>query len=269
MFELPEYVRYALGKAGYDEYPNDELARETFLHRWGGLEKEAFARALNKGESDERVLAIFALGYDGTVWARELLLPFLESPRPQERWASALELGKMREEQAFPLLIAMLTEFLPPREWPSYLGDDLWLYNNWREMIFLILAEWAKPEAVPALLDALAAYRKVEQLIPESITTARRYWRQCQGRVMYALGWLGRFDILAALAVAEPMLSSWKVHLALGSLHAHLDYPEIFTAVLRIKPALYERVVEVLTEKYGFSKEELENCLAAFEDMKW
>src|SRR5579885_2064508 len=216
LFDLPEYVRYAFGMAGYDDISAEELVLETFLHRWGGL-----------------------------------------------------ELGKMKDEQAFPLLLAMLTEFLPPKEWPSSMGDGLWLYNSWRELIVLILAEWAQPEAVPALLEALTVYRQIEQLIPESIRTARRYWRYCQGKVMYALGWLGRFDILAALDATEPVLSSWKVHLALGYLHAHLDYPEVFTRVLRIKPALYKRVGEVLTEKYGFTKEQMEKCLAAFEDLKW
>jgi hypothetical protein len=262
----PEYVIYAFEQAGYEDY---ELNIEAFVSRWGGLEIETFARVLKEGQGEDRILAIFAIGFTRSPWTRELLLPFLHSAVPIEQCASALCLGKMREEQALPVLVSMLTEFFPPKEWPSFEGDDLWFYNGCRLEALLILAEWARPEIVPALLDALQAFRHLEQLIPEQHTIPRRYWRWCQGRVMYALGWLGRFDVLTTLRAEEPMLSSRKVYLALGYLHAHLAYPDVFTRGFRALPGLREQVMGVLKEQFGLSAEEQEHCLTAYAETNW
>ena len=141
MSHWPDSVSYAFEQLGYEDY-EEPLA--LFVKRWGGLDVETFARVLKEGQGDDSVLAIFALGSTGKPWACELLLPFLQSAQPMERWASAVCLGKMREEQALPVLLRTLTEFFPPKEWPSFQGDGLWLYNGWRLQIILILAEWAR-----------------------------------------------------------------------------------------------------------------------------
>ncbi len=266
MSNWPDYVKYAFGQLGYENY---EDGTEPFVNRWGGLDLETFARVLREGQGDDAVLAIFALGSTGKSWARELLLPFLQSARPMERWASALCLGKMREEQALPVLIRTLTEFFPPKEWPSFEGDGLWLYNDWRLQTILTLAEWARPEAVSALLDALQAFWQLEHLIPERHTVPRRYWRWCQGRVVYALGWLGRFDVLNTLKGADATLDGWRVYLALGYLHAHVDYPDVFTRSWRTQPGLREKVIGVLKEQLGLSEEEQERCLNSYREIKW
>ncbi len=212
MDQYPPYATYAFGQVGYEDYA---APIEAFARRWGGLELEAFTRALQEGEDEDKVLAIFALGYEPAAWTREYLLPCLQSKQPMERWASALGLGKMGEQQALPVLLHMLTEFFPPTERPAYEGDGLWLYNGWRVQVIRLLREWTQPEVMPALLDALQAYWRLEQAIPEKVVIARRYWRRCQESVMYTLGWLGRFDVLPAMVraldIVQPTLSSWRV----------------------------------------------------------
>src|SRR5258706_6537776 len=116
MDRSPRYARYAFGQFGYEEYTSPI---EAFARRWGGLELEAFIRALHEGEDEDKVLAIWALGYEPAAWVREYLLPFLRSTKPMERWASALGLEKMGEPQALPVLLRMLTEFFPPKETPG------------------------------------------------------------------------------------------------------------------------------------------------------
>jgi hypothetical protein len=238
---------------------------EAFIKRWHGLDIESLMRVLKEGQGEDRVLAIFAVGKLRSPRSRELLLPFLRSSQPMERWASALELGRMKEEAAFPILLNMLTEFFPPKEWPSFEGDGLWIYNGWRLDALLLLAEWTRPDAIPSLLAALSGYNQLEQLIPESITTARRYWRQCQEQVMYTLGWLGYFEALPqmvkALSIVQPTLSSWRVFLALGSLHAHKMHPDILRRSIPPKSELREQVMAILQEQFGLSSEEQERCL--------
>lgn len=43
-----EHVRYVFGMAEYNEYPNDELAIEAFIHHRGGLEIESLAWAFRR-----------------------------------------------------------------------------------------------------------------------------------------------------------------------------------------------------------------------------
>src|SRR5437016_4529671 len=64
----------------------------AFAQKWGGIEVEAFKRALQNGQEWERIWALFALGYLTPTEGRELLLPFIDSPRSKERWASAIAL---------------------------------------------------------------------------------------------------------------------------------------------------------------------------------
>src|SRR5260370_18191890 len=53
------------------------------------------------------------------------MMPLLESDNPVEQWASALELGKMREPSALPTLLSILTEQgrgAPAAPWPLDMG---------------------------------------------------------------------------------------------------------------------------------------------------
>jgi hypothetical protein len=263
MDHYPRYAIYAFGQLGYEEYASP---MEAFARRWGGLELDAFIRALQEGKEKDKVLAIWALGYEPAVWAREYLLPFLQNTEPMERWASALGLGKMGEPVALPVLLRMLTEFFPPKESPASQANGLWLYNGWRVQVIRLLREWTQPEVVPALLAALQAYWRLEQAIPEESQIARRYWRQCQEAVMHTLGWLGRFDLLPgmvrALDIVQPTLSSWRVYLVLGSLH--VASPDLFAWSIFKESDVREQVMAALQERFDLSPKEQAHCLTYF-----
>lgn len=263
---LPEHVWYAFEQAGYDGSPFIEEAIANFANRWGGLDIEVFARVLQKGKGEDRVLAIFAVGFARTQWSRELLIPFLYSTQPQEQWASALCLGRMREEQTVPVLVRMLTAFLPPKEQPGFMGDLLWLYNNWRGEAMLLLADWGRSELVPVWLAALEVFRQMEQTIPEHVSIQARYWRRCQLKVVYALGWLGWLDVLTAFEMPTAVLCSWRVYYVLGVLHAHAVYPDVLDGSgVWTKSELRDQVAVVLQDLFGFSREELERCLSRYQ----
>ena len=263
-----DLVTYAYGQAGYEDIPEGEWGPEGFTQRWGGLDAEHFARALQEGQGEDRLLAIFALGYHHTRWVAELVLPLLQSPEPQERWASALSLGLMHEERAFPVLLTLLTECLPPPDRPSDKGENRWLYNQWRGQMILVIAEYNKLEAIPQLLYALQTFQNIEQAIPDR-PGLRRYWSMCQGKVVYVLGWFDRFEILNVGAVTPLVPWGWYVFLALGHLHAHLHSPYFFASGFIDYPTLQEHVMTMLKEQFDLSEEEQERCLKAFSDTMW
>lgn len=267
----PEYVDIAYRALGYEEY---HLQLRVFLGRWGSIDLETFERVLHEGQCEERVLAIFALGSARISVARELLLPFPQSTEPRERWASALCLGQMREEQALAPLCELLTANFPPKEQPESQAVGRWFYNNCRLKAILILAEWTRPEVVPRLLTALQAYWEMEQAIiaHSHLGIGSRYWRWCQSRVAYALGWLGAFDLPRNMQVGERRLSAWNVYLALGHLHAHVGIPDIFTklgTLLRQSRGFHDLVCHVLEVQLGLSQEEQERCLNACSTEHW
>jgi hypothetical protein len=115
MPEYPAYVRYAFSAVrviNAEAYENEAI--QAFLDHWGDLSLTTFARVLREGQYEDQQVAIFALSFSESKWVRDLLLPFLHHERPEIRWAAALSLGEMREEAAFPALLEMLQEFLPP-----------------------------------------------------------------------------------------------------------------------------------------------------------
>ncbi len=92
--------------------PDEEREKriDTFEHRWGGLDTDAFKQALQEGYEAERLCALFALGYLAPAAVEELLVPFLHSPVRKERWASAITLGEHKDERAFTPLQNLLVE---------------------------------------------------------------------------------------------------------------------------------------------------------------
>lgn len=266
MSEWPTYASYACEQLGYEDY-NERLRQ--FTNHWGSLEIPAFVRVLKEGADEDVLLALFALGSPGQPWTKELLIPYVHSSQPMERWAAVLGLAELQEETVLPILLELLTAFFPPEEKPAFLGDDLWLYNGYRNRALRILAEWAKPETIPALFAAAQAYFQVEQAIPEQIDFARRSWRWSQGKAMYALGWKGRFDLIPSFDVPEATRFNWIVCMAAGFIHAHQYYPRWQTRSWRFQPGLKEQVKSVLNEQLGLSEEEQEQYIRVYEALRW
>jgi hypothetical protein len=91
-----------------DEMRDERIA--AFQKCWQTFEWDAFQRALQGEQEDDRMCALFALGYLAPAGVEELLIPFLSSPVRKERWASAIALGEHRDERAIPFLKTCLLE---------------------------------------------------------------------------------------------------------------------------------------------------------------
>lgn len=265
MTRWPVHVTYAFEQLGYEDYAP---RMKTFADIWGDLSLETFTRVLQDGQGEDRVIAIFVVGSQGSAGVREHLLPFLESDQPMERWASALCLGAMKEERVLAHLLYMITEFLPSERKPTSQGERLWLFNNWRHEAILLLTAWSRPEVVTTLLHAVRTFWQLEHM-PETNRLLKRDWRHYQEYVMYTLGWLGRFDVLTELVqqfgIVQPTLSSWRVYLALGSLHAHQVFPDLFYQTIPKQSTLREQVKAVIGERFDLSPQEQEHCLAYYQ----
>jgi hypothetical protein len=103
----------------HDQMPDEEMKERmnAFEQQWGGFEIDAFRHALQEGDEADRLVALFALNRFADEETKELLVPFLHSPIRKERWASAMVLGDQRDERAFAMLGALLTEhmeYVPP-----------------------------------------------------------------------------------------------------------------------------------------------------------
>lgn len=273
--DLPAYLIFALEWVGYED-PTGEMVNtlriEPFRKRWGGLDLATFAQVLKEGQGEERLLAIFAIGYEDSLWARSLLLPLLESVHPLERWASALCLGRLKDERAFPALEHMLTEFLSKVQYDPKGYIEL-SYEEWRAMAFRILGEWEDPKLAPMLGEGMRAIWRQERHPEEPLSKdvrqmMRQQWKYCQKEAAYALGRLGAFEMMKKLDIPEPRLSLLMIYGVLGFLHVRTYYPDIYTNFSGgwNDPVLKKQVAAVLQQRFGCSEEEQKRCIALYDE---
>ncbi len=78
---VPEYIKQAFEKI-HDSYGSNDEEYEKFASKWGGLTIESMRRALEHGEGDDRLCAIFALSASTLPEADDLLLPFFAKQSP-------------------------------------------------------------------------------------------------------------------------------------------------------------------------------------------
>jgi HEAT repeat protein len=224
MDEWPDYIIKAFEAVDLADTEEDaEKAIESFASRWGGLDLETFQRVLETGQGRDKALAIFALGYSGKPEVRSLLLPLLHSLHRLERWASALCLGQMQDESAFPVLQEMLTEGLFDQEidGDTSMDEDTTWYESQRTLVTYLLGEWNNPKIVPALRQALQATWQREQQATSSRhpwTDFRQFWHYYQDSLALTLGQLGAFGALTTLDLPLPRLRIAMIYLVLGHL---------------------------------------------------
>src|SRR5579859_5780665 len=248
MLDMPHYVDDAFRMVKFIDYDEEVKA---FERRWGGLDLDTFVRVLTEGEKEEQLIALFALGYAAEPRSRDLLLPFLHSPDPQERWASALGLGKMREEQALPVLTKMLTEFLPTPYHP-FTGWEEYPYDYWRLEVASVLGAWQDPSLVPALRQAFVHIWEVTQKPPPD---DKQMWFRYQDELASVLGKLGAFGALTGLTLPDYGLRVAAVYLACGHLDARARYGHLLME-LQVNETLKAEVAAVLAQRFGLSEEE-------------
>ncbi len=266
----PIKVVYPLEMMLYQSPFREEFIK-SFLRTWGGFETETLVRVLDQGEDEERLFSILALGFNPQTC--EQLRPFLHSSRSIERWASAISLGRLKEEQALAVLLKMLTEFLPPYEQYNSDGAFEWRYDIWRCHIPSLLMAWKSPMLVPFLRIALLRILHVvqaktpedEQKLPQAIYNALlSEWNRYQDEIVYALGRLEAFGALVGLKGASAFLSRWIVHLVMGYLYD--IYPNVDLVQWSQQPELYKEVVSTLEQRFGLTEEERDIYLNYYEE---
>lgn len=266
----PIKVVYPLEMMLYQS-PFSEEFIETFLRTWGSFETETLLRVLDQGEDEERLFTIFALGFEPQM--REQLRPFLHSLRSMERWASAISLGRMKDEQALPVLLEMLTEFLPPSEQYSSDGTFEWRYDLWRCHIPSLLMAWKSSWLVPIFRGALQKILSlvqtktpddVQKLLQGIYQALLTEWNRYLDEIVYALGRLGAFGVFTGLEGVNAFLSRWIIHLVMG--HLHEAYPNVSIMQWSQQPALYKEVVTTLEQRFGLTKEERDIYLTYYEE---
>lgn len=203
-----------------------------------------------------------AIGYRGSDQARDILVSYLESTNPLERWASAIGLGRVHEERALPVLLTILTEFLPPDA--PYASSPY--YRGWRFSVPEILQSWGEPRFVPPLRHALQQAVRVEQALTPP--KPRRHSERddlvrYQDALVYALGRLGALGALTAITGAAEHLDIWLVHLAMGYLHGRHQANSI--KLWADHPGLLMDVVSALEHYFGLTEDERQRCLKRYE----
>lgn len=262
MAEWPDYVDYAFG--AIEVLRVNEDYQNNFAKRWGGLDLATFARALREGDRREQQVSVFAIGYTESAWARGLLLPVLHSEYPEVRWAAALMLGHQREEAAYPILVDMLQEFLPPNPPVEY----EW-YETTHDAVAYALGAWGKPTAIEPLRDTLAKLWQAE-LNPRQ-DRPPQFVSYSQDAVVYALGLLGDFQALNDLDILPERKRFWMVTLVMGYLNAEYLYKKSVLQIVqdgRLNTNLAEflrLVSDQLQEKMGMSFEETEVAIKSYD----
>jgi hypothetical protein len=253
----------------WEDYPSPlPPPWEQFVDRGRDYEKRTaqdiftiLQRTVTKGDEEDRVFALFLIGGLATPEARDLLNSFLTSEHRKERWASAIALGRLKDERVFALLQTFLLEGFFAREIFAN-GEELQvaqeacrLYRRtlkeqgqaelphiyWRvseqlesmdyewflrqrSECALILGAWGNPVVVPKLCEALQAVWKMEQDWPDyegQDEEGPNIWFFFQDRLAFALGQCGAWEALSAFSFPENHLLIARIYLILGTLQVN------------------------------------------------
>jgi hypothetical protein len=215
---LPEYAQHAFDE-WYAYGAKDEVC-EAFAGTWGGVSLEHFFRALEQGQGDDRLCAMFGLGASMVPEAIEALFPFLHSARRDERCVSAIVLGICEDARAYPFLEKVLLEGLSLEERvEAFVSqnqermEEFWVCDRFRPTAVELLEEWDSPTLIQTLTQALQALRVLEKASPRFGIKGRVY-----GTLCYALGRRSIFTALETLDFPPAYYRIAKVYLALGAL---------------------------------------------------
>ena len=240
---------------GMEKDSGPEEVIKYFVSRWGGLDLDTFVHVLEVGQQDEKLLAIFVLGYTGLPQFQEVLVSLLRSPIQVERWASACLLGMMRDERALPHLQELLVIALPHKK----LGIPVHLLSMWypiyRRKIAYLFGEWGPALVVSILRQAFTSIWELEK---------QGYYSQFefhyQDALAYALGRRGAFGALTGLDLSLPRRRLAMVFMALGYLQVNKRQPQLSSYIF-LEKEYEQEVATMLEERFGLSGEESRDCI--------
>ena len=263
--EWPDFIQRGIEML-YGEYQPDQEVKE-FIARWGGLDGETLVRALSEGQGEDRLLAICIIGESDLSQARILLLPFLHSPEAKERWFSALYLGRRKEKLALPVLITMLTEFLPSEERPKPVTGLAW-FDELRRRAVSTLLLWKDASVVVAFRQAFATSVEAERYLPDHPVLRRitlLNWYSYQDGLSYALGRKGAFGALTGIPLSprRQRIAILKMAIGYKQVEAHLIASELEYGWEQ-EGELRTSVKAVLAQRFGLSEEEQEYYLDTY-----
>jgi hypothetical protein len=240
-------------------YGYDEWDVEAFASRWGGLHTEVFVHVLAQGGGDDKVFAIFAIGYLEEAWAQQQMWSFVESPVRKERWASAYCLGVQHNEDVLPYLKKILVDALDPTEEMS-LEEESW-YSVQHDYVAELLVSWGPATLVPDLRQAFLAVQALREAKPHTYAYLFSY----QDTLAYALGRYGAVGALTGITLPLQQQRIAMVNIALGVIRAKDRYVNIVSQMMHNED-LHHEVAEVLGYHFAFSESEREEVVEMFGD---
>lgn len=284
---IPEFAQLAACETDYED-PLTFL--DGFLSRWGNFTPARLQQAVREGSGLDRVFAITASGLlASSPESEEVLLPLLHAPEIQERWASAIALGRHQHELAFSALQQILLTKVFDEQGVSLFDGYLseWLRSQLYR-VPLLLGAWGRPEAIVILRQAWEACWQSERSSAAFVQKVEHHerWHELEDRLAYALGQLGAWGVLSTLNLPPLHRQVAMIFLALGSLQINtrklfaLDmttcvFHEASYSPISLKmfaanptgpifgdPAV---VAQILLARFGLSEAQQQECIQGFD----
>src|SRR5579884_4111154 len=277
MTKWPEYVVEALISLDYPPQMHDDVLR-PFIERWGGVDLASLVRAVERGEGEDRELAMRMLAESREQEAIPAFRSVLRSPVRLDRWRAAQRLAEVGDPEVLPILGELLFEGLPePSDYPATcIAPKTVDIEVIRAFLPDFLGATGDTSFAPTLRRALVAAVHLEVGMgpepsgdqdgppdpqAEGWTMADWVVTRYQLACVFALGRLRALGSLAGLALsdlpdADERLALWRTHLAMGALHGRLPAKGVhqWDDVLVLRNA----VSGVLERRFGLDVDERE-----------
>jgi WD40 repeat protein len=262
--EIVEYYVKQAFEQMYAYDANDEKY-EAFASKWSGFAIENMKQALEQGEGDDRLCAMFALSFSNMPDAERLLLPFLHSRRLEERCISAIALGMSNNEHAYPFLETLMLSGLSLDErLPTSQGDDqepglskgLLLCDFYRQKMITLLEHRDSPTLIWTLTQALKAIWALERSSYPVFMA-----ENCYASLLFILGQRGVFTVVDDVGFIPAYKRVAMIYLALGYLHIEAN-PTLMRAVFDKETR--QNIAQCLHEFFQLDEHEIHRCIQSF-----
>lgn len=268
----PRHVAQAFIEVSYDDWEVSmgerlntpyqqriEEAIQQFAERWGGLDDATFLQALQQAKGPDRLVAIFALGYNSSLSdATDLLAPFLSSPDQLERCAAACMFALRRDERALPVLEEYLLREPPTDEQGRYLPESSVWYASDRCRIARLLATWGPSSVIPVLRQAF-----LHLWMLEGEEGGNVYDQETQDALCYALGRRGALSAFHGIELPAQRRRIASMYLALGYVRADERFDRMYDAIL-LDSGLEQELIRVFMEQFALSEEESREMIRSY-----